>query len=80
MEALFTSDYLYLWIAVLAAMLFIPVRQLIWALTVRRAIQKGGEEYVGDSERQRLKHRASITSALLSLLFSLAYVSWLFKE
>lgn len=38
MEALFTSDYLYLWIAVLAAMLFIPVRQLIWALTVRRAI------------------------------------------
>jgi len=80
MEALFTSDYLYLWIAVLAAMLFIPVRQLIWALTVRRAIQKGGEENVGDSERQRLKHRTSITSALLSLLFSLAYVSWLFKE
>jgi hypothetical protein len=80
MEALFTSDYLYLWVAVLAAMLFIPVRQLIWTLTVRRAIQKGGEENVDDAEQQRLKRRASVTSVLLSLLFALGYVSWLFKE
>ncbi|MFP6742562.1 MAG: hypothetical protein VCD33_13200 [Alphaproteobacteria bacterium] len=80
MEALFTSDYLYLWVAVLAAMLFIPMRQLIWTLTVRRAIQKGGEENVDDAEQQRLKRRASVTSVLLSLLFALGYVSWLFKE
>ena len=80
MEALFTSDYLYLWVAVMAAMLFIPVRQLIWTLTVRRAIQKGGEENVDNAEQQRLKRRASVTSVLLSLLFALGYVSWLFKE
>jgi hypothetical protein len=48
MEALFTSDYLYLW--------------------------------VDDAEQQRLKRRASVTSVLLSLLFALGYVSWLFKE
>jgi hypothetical protein len=80
METLFTSDYLYLWVAILAAALFIPARQLIWTLTVRRAIQKGGEENVDDAEQQRLKRRAGATSALLSLLFALVYVHWLFKE
>ncbi len=80
MEALFTSDYLYMWVAILAAALFIPARQLIWALTVRRAIQKGGEENVDDAELQRLKRRAGVTAALLCLLFALAYVHWLFRE
>ena len=80
MESLFTSDYLYLWVAVLAAALFIPVRQLIWTMTVRRAIRKGGEEAIDDAEQQRLKRRAGVTSALLCLLFSLVYVNMLFKE
>ena len=80
MEALFTSEYSYLWAALMAAALFIPVRQLIWVMTVRRAIRKGGEEKVDAAEQQRLKKRAGVTSALMCLLFSFAYVSVLFKE
>ncbi len=64
----------------MAAALFIPVRQLIWVMTVRRAIRKGGEEKVDVAEQQRLKKRAGFTSALMCLLFSFAYVSVLFKE
>ncbi len=79
MEALFTPEYQYLWVALMTAALFFPVRQLIWALTVRRAIRKGGEEKVGAAERERLKRRAGFTSALLSFLFALAYVNVLFK-
>ncbi len=80
MEALFTSEYRYLWVAVLAATLFFPVRQMIWVLTVRRAIRKGGEENVDAAEQERLKRRAGVTSALLCLLFSAVYVNVLFGE
>ncbi len=80
MEALFSFEYRYLWVAVLAAALFFPVRQMIWVLTVRRAISKGGEENVDAAERNRLKRRASVTSALLCLLFSAVYVNVLFSE
>jgi len=79
MEALFTSEYSFLWAILLAAALFIPVRQLIWVMTVRRALRKGGEEKVGAAERQRLKKRAGVTSALLCLLLSFAYVRVLFE-
>ena len=79
MEALFTPEYQYLWVALMTAALFFPVRQLIWALTVRRAIRKGGEDKVDAAERERLKRRAGFTSALLSFLFALAYVNVLFK-
>ena len=80
MEVLFSSQYSYLWAVLLAAALFIHVRHLIWVMTVRRAIRKGGEEKVDAAEQQRLKKRAGVTSALLCLLFSFAYVSVLFKE
>ena len=79
MEALFTSEYSYLWAALMAAALFIPVRQLIWVLTVRRAVRKGGEDKVDAAEKARLKKRASVTAALMSVLFSLAYINVLFK-
>ena len=78
MEALFTSDYSYLWAGLLAAALFIPVRQLIWVMTVRRAIRKGGEENVGEAEKARLKRRAAVTSALMCIPFSLFYINVLF--
>ena len=78
METLFTSEYLYLWVVALAAALFLPARQLIWVLMVRRAIGKGGEEAVDADERERLKKRAGVTAALLCFLFSLAYVNVLF--
>jgi hypothetical protein len=80
MEALFSSEFRYLWVAVLVAALFFPVRQMIWVLTVRRAIRKGGEENVDAAEQERLKRRAGVTSALLCLLFSAVYVNVLFSE
>lgn len=80
MEALFSSEYRYLWVVVLAAALIFPVRQMIWVLTVRRAISKGGEENVDAAERNRLKRRAGVTSALLCILFSAVYVNVLFAE
>jgi len=80
MEALFSYEYRYLWVVVLAAALLFPVRQMIWVLTVRRAIRKGGEENVDAAERNRLKRRAGVTSALLCILFSAVYVNVLFSE
>lgn len=80
METLFTQDYKYLWTLVLSVALFFPVRRLIWVMTVRRAMRKGGEENVGDAEQERLKRRASLTAILLCFLFSLFYVSTLFKS
>jgi hypothetical protein len=44
MEALFTADYKWLWMIALAAALFIPVRQLIWVLYVRRAARRAASE------------------------------------
>ncbi len=80
METLFTPEYRYLWGALLMAALFFPVRQLIWVLTVRRAIRKGGEAKVGAAEQGRLKKRANVTAALMCFLFSLFYVNVLFQE
>ncbi len=80
MEMLFASESRYLWGALLMAALFLPVRQLVWVLTVRRAISKGGEENVDTTERERLKRRAGVTSALLCILFSAVYVNVLFAE
>jgi len=80
MEALFTSEYRYLWGAVLMAALFFPVRQLIWVMTVRRAIRKSGEANVDGAERDRLKKRANVTAALMCFLFSLFYVNVVFQE
>ena len=80
METLFTPEYRYLWGALLMAALLFPERQLIWVLTVRRAIRKGGEANVDAAEQERLKKRAGMTSALLCFLFALAYINGLFKE
>ena len=80
MEALFTYEYRYLWAVLLAVTLYFPVRQMIWVLTVRRAIGKAGEENVDAAEQARLKRRAGVTSALLCLLFSVVYVNVLFSE
>lgn len=74
MENLFTQEYRYIWTMVLTVALFFPVRRLIWVMSVRRAIQKGGEENVDEAEQARLKRRASVTSALLCFIFSLFYV------
>lgn len=76
MDVLFTKTYMPLWALVLALALFLPVRQLMWVIYVRRAMRKGE---VDDDERRRLKRRASVTSALLSFVFAYLYTSHLFQ-
>lgn len=79
MEFLFSPDAKYLWMFVLAGALFFPVRKVIFVMTVRRAIAKGGEENVDEAEQKRLYKRAGFTAGLLCFLFALFYVSRLFK-
>ena len=78
MAEFFTADYKWVWAFILMAALFFPVRKLIWVLSVRRSEGKSGET-TDDAERSRLLRRAGITSALMCFLFSLAYVSQIFK-
>ena len=66
-----------IWVALLSTALFFPVRQLIWVLYVRKK-QKSQKE-VTEKERKSLKKRATLTSALLSIVFSYIYVSQVFN-
>ncbi len=79
MEQLFSQDFKYIWVVMLTLALWFPVRRLLWVLSVRRAIGKGGEKIVDEAEKERLKRRAGFTSALICFLFSLGYISVLFK-
>ena len=72
MEGIFSSDYRWLWSAVLAVALFFPVRQMIWVLAVRREQRRAGQ--LPDEKMQKyLKGRATVTSGLLCLVFAAAY-------
>ncbi len=77
MQNLFSAEYQSLWTLALGCALFFPVRQLIWALMVRRAQAKGGD--VDEAESLRLKRRSTFTSALLCFIFSILYVNSLFQ-
>ena len=79
MASLFSPDYWLLWAAVLGLALFVPVRNLIWVLYVRRGEAKSGER-LDDAERGRLKRRASASGALICLLFAVFYMQWLFRD
>ena len=79
MQSLFTPEYRWLWTIALMLALFLPVRHLIGVLTVRRAIEKGGQENVDDAEQQRLKRRAGFTAVLLCFVFSYFYVQTWFQ-
>ena len=79
MEQLFSQDFKYIWVVMLTLALWFPVRRLLWVLSVRRAIGKGGEANVDEAEKERLKRRAGFTAALICFLFSLGYISVLFK-
>ena len=78
MDALFTAQFQWLWTFVLALALFLPVRNLIWTLQLRRAARIKGEA-VDEAEQVRLKKRASVSSGLLCFVFSLVYVNNLFQ-
>lgn len=78
-EFLFSPGARWLWTAVLAVALFFPVRKVIFIMTVRRAVRKGGADKVDEAEETRLLKRAGITAGMLCFLFSLFYVGRLFQ-
>ncbi len=73
MADIFGSNSTTVWVVILAAALFYPVRQLIWALTVRRQERREGK--TDEETRQALKRRANITAILLSFVFSYFYAT-----
>ncbi|MDX1709807.1 MAG: hypothetical protein R3316_01560 [Rhodovibrionaceae bacterium] len=78
MAEFFTEDYALAWAAILGIALFFPVRQLIWALYVRRAESRESGE-VSEEQRQSLRKRAGFTAALVVFLFAVLYTNHLFK-
>ena len=65
-----------IWVILLSTALFFPVRQLIWVLYVRK--KQKSQKIVSDDEKKNLKKRATITSLLLSIVFSYLYVIQVF--
>ena len=66
-----------IWIALLSTALFIPVRQLIWVLYVRK--KQKIQKTVSDEEKKSLKKRATLTAVLLCIVFSYVYVKQVFN-
>ena len=73
----YTSFHDPIWVIILSAAIFFPVRQLIWVLYVRKKQKTQGE--VSEEEKISLKKRASFTSILLCIVFSYLYVSQVFN-
>ena len=77
----FTSFYIAfhdpIWVALLSAALFFPVRQLIWVLYVRK--KQKSQKVVSDEEKKILKKRSTFTSVLLCIVFSYIYVNQVFN-
>ncbi len=71
MADLFGPNATTIWVLVLAAALFFPVRHLIWVLTVRREEKRQGP--TDETRRAALKRRATFTAVLLCLVFSYIY-------
>jgi len=65
------------WITILSAALFFPVRKLIWVLYVRK--KQKTQQTVSEEEKKVLKKRATFTSVLLCIVFSYLYVSQVFN-
>ena len=73
----YTSFHDPIWVIILSAALFFPVRQMIWVLYVRKK-QKAQRE-VSEEEKISLKKRANFTSILLCIVFSYLYVIQVFN-
>ena len=65
-----------LWIILLSAALFFPVRKLIWVLYVRK--KQKTQTSVSEEEKISLKKRATFTAMLLCIVFSYIYVKQVF--
>ena len=66
-----------LWIILLSAVLFFPVRKLIWVLYVRK--KQKTQKSVSEEEKRSLKKRAAFTAILLCIVFSYIYVKQVFS-
>ena len=66
-----------IWIVLLSAVLFFPVRQLIWILYVRK--KQKIQKTVSNEEKNTLKKRATLTAILLCVVFSYIYVKQVFN-
>ena len=77
----FRSFYIFfhdpIWVLVLSIALFLPVRQMIWVLYVRK--KQKSQKAVSDDEKKILKKRATFTSVVLCIVFSYLYVSQVFN-
>ena len=65
-----------IWIMLLSAVLFFPVRKLIWVLYVRK--KQKTQQSVSEEEKNSLKKRATFTAILLCIVFSYIYVKQVF--
>jgi hypothetical protein len=65
------------WTILLSITLFLPIRQLIWILYVRKKQKK--QKLVSEEEKKILKKRATFTSIFLSIVFSYIYVGQVFN-
>ena len=66
-----------IWVVALSAVLFFPVRKLIWVLYVRK--KQKSQKIVSEDEKINLKKRATFTSVLLCVVFSYIYVIQVFN-
>ena len=66
-----------IWVGFLSIALFLPVRQLIWVLYVRK--KQKIQKIVSDEEKKSLKKRATFTAVFLCIVFSYIYVNQVFN-
>ena len=72
----YTSFHDPIWVIILSAALFFPVRKLIWVLYVRK--KQKTQTSVSEEEKISLKKRATFTALLLCIVFSYIYVKQVF--
>jgi hypothetical protein len=65
------SPWTYYWISValLAALLFVPVSRLVWVLSVRRLERRLGQA-LSDQQRLGQRNRARVLAAIVCVVFS----------
>ena len=76
MAEIFTAKYMLLWALILGGALFLPVRQFVWVLFVRRVEKDGPAD---EATQSALKRRAAFSAALICFVFSYFYTAYLFS-
>ena len=74
---LYSSFHDPFWVIILSVTLFFPIRKLVWVLYVRK--KQKTQKSVSEDEKKTLKQRATLTSVLLSIIFSYIYVNQVFN-